>query len=142
MGQKNIRKANFHPFESRSENSPYARITKNMVNSPAWQQLNCFEQTLYLHMKLKYNGKPGSESDISFTYAEGQKLMSKKTFTRSMDNLMEVGLIDLVTHRPFSAACNIYGLSSRWHNYGTNDFKVKNRPKFNRSKSHTNTKQE
>ena len=142
MGQKRIRKANFNSFESRSENSPYARITKNMVTSQAWQQLNCYEQTLYLHMKLKYNGKPGSERDISFTYAEGQKLMSKKTFTRSMDKLIEVGLIDLVTHRPFSAACNIYGLSRRWHNYGTNDFKIMSRPKFNRNRNHTNTKQE
>jgi len=136
MGQKNIRKANFHPFESRSENSPYARITKNMVNSQAWQQLNCFEQTLYLHMKLKYNGKPGSERDISFTYAEGQKLMCKQTFTKSIDKLIEIGLIDLVTHSPFSAACNIYGLSSRWHSYGTNEFKTMSRPKFNRSKCH------
>ncbi len=141
MGQKRIRKANFHSFESRSENSPYARITKNMVNSLAWQELNCYEQTLYLHMKLKYNGKPGSQHDICFTYAEGQKLMSKKTFTRSMDKLIEVGLIDLVTHRPFSVACNIYGLSSRWHNFGTNDFKIVSRPIFNRSRNLTYTKQ-
>jgi len=129
MGQKRIRKANFHSFESSTENSPYARITRNMINSRAWQALNCFEQTIYLHLKLKYSGKPGGEKDISFTYKEGEKLMSKRVFTRSIDKLIEVGLIDLVEHRPYSAACNIYGLSDRWHNYGTDEFIEKIRPK-------------
>jgi hypothetical protein len=129
MGQRRVRKANFQPFESSSENSPYVRITKNMINSPAWQELNCFEQTLYLHMKFKYNGKPGGEKDISFTYKEGEKLMSKRVFTRSMDKLIEVGLIDLVKHMPYSSSWNIYGLSDRWHDYGTPEFMIKTRPK-------------
>jgi hypothetical protein len=129
MAQKRSRKANFHSFESRSENSPYARITRNMVNSPAWQELNPYEQTLYLHMKLKYNGKPGSENNISFTYKEGTMLMSKPVFTRSMDKLIEVGLVDLFRHMPYSKLSNIYGFSDRWHEYGTPDFKEKLRPK-------------
>ncbi len=129
MGQRRVRKANFHPFESKSENSPYARITRSMVNSPAWQELNCYEQTLYLQLKLKYTGKPGSEKDISFTYQEGEKLMSKRVFTRSIDKLIEVGLIDLVRHMPYSSLCNIYGLSDRWHDYGTAAFEHKLRPK-------------
>jgi hypothetical protein len=129
MSRQRVLKANFHPFESRSENSPYARITRNMVNSQAWQELNPYEQALYLHMKLKYTGKPGSEKDISFTYKEGEKLMSKRVFTRSLDKLIEVGLIDLVRHMPYSALCNIYGLSDRWHEYGTPEFKLKARPK-------------
>ena len=129
MGQKKARKANFLPFESRSENSPYARITKSMVNSLAWQELNCYEQVLYINLKLKYNGKPGSEKDISFTYKEGEKLMSKRVFTRSLDRLIEKGFIDLIRHMPYSASCNIYGFSDRWHDYGTPNFKEKSRPK-------------
>jgi len=105
-----------------------------MVNSQAWQELSPYEQTLYLHMKLKYTGKPGSEKDISFTYKEGEKLMSKRVFTRSLDKLIEVGLIDLVRHMPYSASCNIYGLSDRWHDYGTPDFKQRLRPKRKPSK--------
>jgi hypothetical protein len=132
MGQKKPRKANFHPFESRSANSPYIRITNNMMDSDAWIALNTYEKTLYLHLKKKYNGKPGCEKDISFTYEEGQKLMSKQTFTKSMDKLIQVGFIDLINHRPFSAACNIYGLSDRWHLYGMPDFQDKIRPKFAR----------
>ncbi len=129
MGQTRLRKANFHSFESITENSPYARITRNMVKSKAWQELNAYEQVLYLHLKLKYTGKPGSEKDLSFTYKEGENLMSKRTFTRSMDKLIAVGLVDLIRHMPYSQACNIYGLSDRWHNYGTEDFKSKTRPK-------------
>ena len=105
-----------------------------MVNSPAWQELNTYEQTLYLHLKLKYTGKPGSERNIFFTYKEGEKLMSKRVFTRSLDKLIEVGLIDLVKHMPYSALRNIYGLSDRWHNYGTPEFKKETRPKRKSSK--------
>ena len=133
MGQRKPRKANFQPFESRTENSLYARITRDMVNSPAWQALNVYEQVLYLHFKLKWNLKPGGEKDISFTYEEGLKLMSKRVFTRSIDKLIEVGLIDLNVHRPYSLLCNIYGLSDRWHKYGTPDFIEKARPKRKRN---------
>ena len=127
MGQTRVRQANFLPFESASKNSAYARITRNMVKSRAWQELNTFEQVLYLHLKLKY--KPGSEKDLSFTYKEGEKLMSKRTFTKSIDKLIAVGLVDLIRHAPYSQACNIYGLSDRWHDYGTVDFRDKKRPK-------------
>lgn len=129
MAQRRSRKANFHSFESRSENSPYARITRDMINSPAWKTLNVYEQILYIYFKLKYNGKPGSENNISFTYEEGMKLMSKRVFTRSVDQLIKLGFIDLLAHRPYSALCNLYGLSDRWHKYGTPDFIEKVRVK-------------
>jgi hypothetical protein len=129
MARPRLLQANFEPFESQSKHSPYARIARSMVNSLAWKELNPYEITLYLHLKLKYTGKPGGEKDISFTYKEGTKLMSKAVFTRSIDKLIEVGLVDLVRHMPYSSSCNIYGLSHRWHKYGTPDFKKKTRPK-------------
>ena len=129
MGRPRSLKANFEPFESQSKHSSYIRIARSMVNSFAWKELNPYEINLYLYLKLKYTGKPGSAKDISFTYKEGTKLMSKPVFTRSMDKLIEVGLVDLVRHMPYSSSCNIYGLSDRWHKYGTPDFIRKTRPK-------------
>jgi hypothetical protein len=125
---KRTRKANFESFESRTANSRYARITKDMISSPAWRELDIFAQVLYLHMKLKYT--PGHEQNISFTYQEGQQLMSKKVFARSIDKLIEVGLIDLVEHWRYSQRPNVYGLSSRWHNYGEPGFKESKRVKL------------
>ena len=135
MPIKRARKANFEPFESRTANGRYCRITKDMMSSPAWQTLDIFAKVLYLHIKIKYI--PGKERDISFTYREGTQLMSSRTFTKNMDKLIEVGFIDLVEHRPFSALCNIYGLSHRWHKYGTPEFVQKTRPKFRRTKTLT-----
>ncbi len=123
-----IRKANFEPFESRSKNSKYARITKDMISSEAWQQLDVYARLLYLHIKFKYS--PGKEKDISFTYKEGQELMSKAKFTKSLDKLIEVGLIDLQEHWRFGKKRNIFALSSRWHMFGTKNFNKQMRPKF------------
>lgn len=130
MATNRIRKPNFKSFESRSANSKHARITKDMVSSLAWETLDVYGQILYLNLKMRYTGKPGDERNIRFPYKEGLAIMSKRKFTESMDRLIEVGLVDLVEHRPFSALCNVYGLSDRWHHYGTPGFVKKARLKF------------
>lgn len=111
------------------------RIAEDMFNSPAWGQLDAFEQVLYLHMKNKFRVNKWGESNernISFTYREGQELMSKARFTKSIDKLIETGFIDLVEQWRHSVRPNIYGLSARWRDYGTDNFKEQKRPKARR----------
>ncbi|MHB1325774.1 MAG: hypothetical protein ACYC0L_06145 [Thermoleophilia bacterium] len=55
--------------------------------------------------------------------------MSKATFTKSLDKLIEVGFIDLVEHWRHAKKPTIFGLSARWHDYGTDRFKERKRPK-------------
>lgn len=100
-----------------------------MMNSKAWQGLDIYARALYIEMKRKHNGKPGGERNISYTYAEGQQLMSKTKFTEARDSLIEKGFLDLVRHEPYGAAPTIYGLSARWHYYGTDIFKPAQRPR-------------
>ncbi|MFC5531021.1 hypothetical protein [Cohnella yongneupensis] len=126
--KKKYKDYSFKPFElSPGKRHNHARITYDMMDSKAWNQLSIYAIGLYLAMKKKFNG--GNEHDISFTYAEGQKLMAKKTFTKALDQLIEVGLIDLNYQGRYVREPNIYGFSCRWQQYGTDSFVAKQRRK-------------
>ncbi len=117
----------FKEFESTTTNGRWVRIAGDMLISEAWQQLSVHDQVLYLHMKNKFRVNKhgeGNEKNISYTYNEGQKLMSKARFTKAIDKLIEVGLIDLVEHWQHSKKPTIFGLSSRWQKYGEKDLKT------------------
>lgn len=110
----------FRPFESVNKHDKHLRITNSMMESKAWVSLSTHSMILYIYMKKKYNFN--NADDISFTYKEGKELMSKAVFTKSLDQLIECGLIDVVEQNWSSRKCNIYGFSARWHKYGTSDF--------------------
>lgn len=133
---KKPRQANFKPFESRTANSRYARITLDMMNSKAWSELDPFDITAYLYFKSKYFEKrtDGSDNrkDISLTYDEMRQQMSPDRFKKSIDNLVAYGFIDIIKHSPHTRDATIYALSARWQEYGTDDFKKHNRVKLSR----------
>lgn len=73
------------------------------------------------------------QKGISLTYAEAEILgISKDRFTSAIDQLIEVGLIDIsetkrqITNR---FPVTLYILSNRWRYYGSNRFKHRERPK-------------
>jgi hypothetical protein len=105
----------------------HVRITNNMMESKAWKQLTPHAVQLYLYMKSKYN--KNNENDISCTYAEGEKLMSKLTFTKALDQLIEHGFIKVIRQSWTSRECNIYGFHFMWQNFGTDKFTVRPRKK-------------
>lgn len=84
----------FRPFEGTSSKGRHLRITQSMMESTAWKELTCHSITLYLYMKAKFNYD--NENDISFTYAEGQQLMTESTFTKTLDQLNDLGFIKVV----------------------------------------------
>jgi len=119
-------------FESKTDNGRWTRVAGDMLESKAWQQLTVYEIAVYLHMKNKFRVKNTGEHngrDISFTYNEAvTKLkMGRARFTKAIDTLLAVGLIDMVEHNPHSPQATIYGFSSRWQLYGTDNFKTQNR---------------
>jgi hypothetical protein len=116
------RSANFKDFESVGSNGKHLRLANSMMESKAWQELTCYSITLYLHIKMKYNYK--NEDDISFTYAEGEKLMSEQTFRKSIAQLINLGFIKVVREGWTIRKCTIFGLHNQWKYYGTNNFKV------------------
>ncbi|MHB1325671.1 MAG: hypothetical protein ACYC0L_05615 [Thermoleophilia bacterium] len=136
MAARKARKTwKFISAESRKEDGRFVRIAEDMLESLAWRQLDVYEQTLYLAMKNKFRvNSHGMDNgnNISFTYSEGRKLMTPRRFTKSIDHLIEVGLIDLLEQWRHTRKSNIYGLSPRWHDYGTDKFREKKRIKARR----------
>ncbi len=131
------RKANFETFESSTANSKYLRITADMMRSKAWAELDAYDISAYLYFKQKYHVKSNGDTnvkDISLTYEEMESVMSWGRFKKSIDKLLQVGLIDIIKHRPQTRAPTIYGLSSRWHKYGQEAFVIRHRPTLKRQK--------
>jgi len=108
-----------------------------MTRSKAWAELDAYDITAYLCFKSKYYVKSNGENnatDISLTYEEMSPIMSWGRFKKSIDNLLRVGLIDIVRHRPQTRDATIYGLSSRWHKYNEDGFVKRQRPTTSRKK--------
>jgi hypothetical protein len=132
------KKPSHQDFESINEHGRFMKLTINMIESKAWEALSVYEQALYIHIKAKYRGfnRSGEDNsrDLSFTYEEGRALMSPERFTKAVDRLIETGFIDIVEHLPQARRPTIYGLSSRWHDYGRPEFKVQKRTRLKREK--------
>jgi len=126
-------------FEGRHHSGQFVKITKDMMNSPAWKSLNFRQRGLYLEIKAKYKPKylngvleSDNSKDISFTRAEAKKMGygdANRTFPRDVDKLIECGFIDLVTPGSFTREPNIYGLSTRWQEFGKPGYDVPSKVK-------------
>ncbi len=134
MGRK--RKANFAGFETARRDSPFLRITQDMMQSKAWLQLDVYDVTVYIYLKNKFrvNNTKGTDNrhNLSLTYSEMKNWMCKDRFTRSIDNLLKYGFVDLVAHKPQNRRPTIYSLSARWQKFGEADYEEVKRPKASR----------
>lgn len=113
-----------HP---KSKDKKFSKFHESMLESIAWQDLTMHSRVLYMEIARKFNGH--NAEDISFTYEEGTKLMSKQSFTKSIDQLIEHGFIRIAAHNPHNSKANIYAFHTAWHNYGTDAFTVNKRAK-------------
>ena len=127
MAKKSKAEYELKPFESKTKKGKHIRIADDMMSSKAWEDLSVYARALYMEFKRKYNGV--NEDDISFTYEEGKKIMSKNTFIKALDELIEHGFIYIIRPGGLNKQCTIYGFSNEWQYYGTNAFKVDKRIK-------------
>jgi hypothetical protein len=95
-------------------------IPKEMMNSKMWEKLNNYSVRAYLEIAKKYNGN--NERNLSYTYQEAEKYMDRRTFKKAIDELVELGLIDIIRSGGLHRVCNIYALSKRWQLYDTSNF--------------------
>jgi hypothetical protein len=114
----------FKPFQKMpsSNDKHFSKYHDSMFESKAWQALTVHARAVYFEMVRKFTGH--NENDISFTYAEGEKLMHQNTFTKAIDQLIDNGFIRIAAHNPHNSKCNIYAFHTAWHNYGTAAFNV------------------
>ena len=111
------------PFEGREPCGRFAKITHDMMRSPAWQDLTLRQRGLYLHLKSKFTMKrtrgiieKSNINDISFPKSEWlPKLYSSyRSFNTDMRKLMDNGFIQIVSRGGFERKCNIYGFTKDW----------------------------
>ena len=122
----NRQKPMHQPFEGSNDRGRFAKITHEMMQSSAWQDLSLRQQGLYLHLKAKYTQKRlhGSlESDnhnnIELPKSEWYpKLYSDyRTFSKDMRKLEDNGFIKTVRYGKAIHQCNLYGLACEWSNW-------------------------
>lgn len=128
MARRKKKDYGFKPFEKSSgADNRHIRITLDMLESSAWKKLTPYSILIYLNMKARYTGS--NENDISLTYTEASELMNPRTFTKSIDQLIELGFIELVEQNWNKRKPNVYGFSEQWRYFGTAKFDVKQRKK-------------
>jgi len=124
---KQVRKGH-DDFEDIGKDGKFAKVTKGMIDSLAWQKLTMQQMALYLLFKIKYtkNQAKGTDNrnDISFPKSEWSKLYHNNyvTFARDIDALISTGLIRVVQYQANQQKPTIYGFSTKWKLYGTDKF--------------------
>ena len=142
------KKATHRPFESKTSQGSFTKLCDDMMDSPAWQELNRSQRCLYLELKKKYKAKYSSglfisdnASNISIPATEAKKLYSNlRIFRNDIDKLIECGFINLIESGWTTRTVNIYGFSDRWKIYGQASYEVPvqvKRPRRTHAQVHT-----
>ena len=109
------RKKNKNKFEG-----PFVGIEYKILKSEAFKDLSVHAKWLYFEFKYRFYGD--NEHRIIFTYQEAKKIMAIETFIKARNQLIEVGIIDIIKRGGLEKQPMIYGLSDRWRKFGTKDF--------------------
>lgn len=134
------KKKTYESFETIA-GSNYAALYWDMLDSDAWKQLTASDITLYLYFKRKFHRKvihgiicDSNKDNITFpkhTYGNKpdeigyEDVMNERTFSKSIDHLIELGFIRVVENRWTQRLSTIYGFSDMWKKYGTSEFNIK-----------------
>jgi len=118
-------------------------LSKAVLKSPAFLGLSAGAMSLYLHFLMKrqmvktpnkrQQWQIANNGEIVFTYKMAKKElgMYPSRFMRSLDKLIENGLIDI--ERPGSGSrkgdYSLYSISTRWELFGKDNFIQKARQK-------------
>ena len=118
-------------------------IDKPLINSPAFRSLRSCAVHVYLDFlgkrrleKNRYRRKRGPDwiitnnGEIEYTYSEAEKRgISRPRFAKSIDQLVERGFIDIAdTGAGVHRMKTLYSISTRWKDWGTEQFVEKERP--------------
>lgn len=132
MGRQKQKNKVFEEWQTNG-NSNFMQIFHDMFDSKAWKNLNAYDRDLYMNMLRKHQRKVirgnienTNYNNISMVKNEYEKFMNARTFNKSIDNLIEHGLIKVIKNGYVTRTCNIYGFNDEWKRYGTKNFEVKN----------------
>ena len=118
-------------------------IDRRMHRSPAFRKMTKSSIFILLEFysrrqvaKIPRRGwQIRNNGEIVFTYDEAKSKfrIARSTFRSSIDQLVELGFIDIAHHGGgMMKDCSKYGISERWRDYGKEEFISKSRKKDNR----------
>ena len=107
-------------MKRKRKSKPFVQIFNEVLESEAYKQLNHASFRAYVHIRAKYNG--GNGGNLSFTYKEASKIMHIDTYAKAINQLVEVGFLDVVRSGHLYRVCNLFALSNRWQAFGTDSF--------------------
>lgn len=129
-------------------------MPRKMHRSPAWRKLTAIQifilNEFYYRRKLAQIGRRGewvieNNGEIIFSYDEAEKKfkISRSTFCRAIDRLVELGFIDIAHHGGgMLKDCSKYAISDRWEENNMEKFKKEKRQKDTRGLGFTKDKWE
>ncbi len=126
------KKYTYYDFEAGSQGEGFTLITLDMMSSRAWAALSPVEVTIYLILKSRFRrwrGENGVMQDnkdeikLSCNDAAVLNKMSDKTFFKAIDGLISKGFIDCRIQSSKKYQPNVYKMSHRWNEFGTERFK-------------------
>jgi hypothetical protein len=100
----------FKQYEGRKTKDKHIRLTADMMLSKKYLELSDSAKTVYSYMKLYACGETIFEYPISLCL----KYMSKPTFVRARNELIEKGFLEYEENNKFARIKNKYRLSSAW----------------------------
>ena len=96
------------------------------LNKCRWEKM----QARPMHREREWQITNNGEIQFTYAEAEGKYGIPAGKFTRAIDELLRVGLIDIAkTGLGLHKDVTLYSISNRWEKYGTDEFVVKKRPK-------------
>jgi hypothetical protein len=96
-------------------------------------------RTRPMHREKEWFITNNGEIEFTYTEAETKYGIPAGKFTRAIDELLRVGLIDITkTGLGLHKDVTLYAISNRWEKYGTDEFIEKKRPKRKQQFGFTN----
>src|SRR4030042_6032421 len=71
---------------------PFVPILKDMIKSPAYQQITNASRTAYLLLKAQC--KHYDDIEVKFPYSHAQPYMNRNTYSRAIQQLEEFGFVE------------------------------------------------
>lgn len=119
------RAAIHQPFEGREPSGRFAKITHDMMKSPAWQALNLRQRGLYLELKARYAQKvmrgvvvESNRDEIVYPQSEWKRHYGDyRTFKGDMECLVNLGFIRITFKGKNVRQPNKYGFTDEWQDW-------------------------
>ena len=94
---------------------PFARIDKEIINSPAFQKLSNPARVAFLLLRAQIRDR--NQNKVIFPYTQAQKYMKSNTFSRAISQLIAIGFIKKGQEGGLYRRTNTYTFVDAWRRY-------------------------